>query len=222
MISRTMSLQYEIFAWRESRGIVSKLSLCFGMAAITGLLAGIRIPLPFTPVPITGQVLGVFLGSIFLGRFYGGISQIFYVILGLCGIPWFAGWKGVSIYQFLSVPSAGYLIGFIFAGFYLGSVVDRKIKNRFFLQQVWAMTIASLIIYLFGTLHLSIVLKLSFKQAIVMGVLPFILVDLLKAVIAASLSYSILPKIQYNGELDRDVTQNFSKICRGGSFDNQG
>ena len=222
MTSKVMSLRCQVFAWRESRGIVSKLSLCFGMAAITGLLSGIRIPLPFTPVPITGQVLGVFLGSIYLGRFYGGLSQIFYVILGLCGIPWFAGWKGISIFQFLSVPSAGYLIGFIFAGFYLGSVVDRKIKNRFFIQQILSMVVATLIIYLFGTLHLAIVLKLNLKQVIVMGVLPFILVDLLKAVIAASLSYSILPKIQYNGELDRDVTQNFSKIRRGGSFDNQG
>ena len=203
MTSKAISLRYEIFAWRESKGIVTKLSLCFGMAALTGLLAGIRIPIPFTPVPITGQVLGVFLGSIYLGRFYGGLSQIFYVILGLCGIPWFAGWKSISIFQFLSVPSAGYIIGFIFAGFYLGSVVDRKIKNRFFLQQVWAMTIATLIIYLFGTLHLAIVLKLNFKQTIVMGVLPFILVDLLKAIITASLSYSILPKKSYNGELDR-------------------
>ena len=207
MTSKAISLRYQVFAWRESRGIASKLSLCFAMAALTGLLAGVRIPLPFTPVPITGQVLGVFLGSIFLGRFYGGLSQIFYVVLGLCGIPWFAGWKGVSISQFLSVPSAGYLIGFIFAGFYLGSVADRKVKNRFFVPQILSMAVATLILYFFGTLHLAIVLKLNFKQAIVMGVLPFILVDLLKAVIAASLSYSILPKMPYNGEIDREETQ---------------
>jgi len=203
MVEMVLRLRYEIFLWRESRGIVSKLCLCFGMAGLTGLLAGIRIPLPFTPVPITGQVLGVFLGSIYLGRFYGGLSQIFYVALGLCGIPWFAGWKEVSIFQFLSVPSAGYIIGFIFAGFYLGEVVDRKVKNRFFPQQILTMLIATSIIYLFGTLHLAIVLKLNFRQAIIMGVLPFILVDLLKAIMAAFLSYSILPKKSYNGEVDR-------------------
>ena len=203
MTSKAMSLRYEIFAWRESRGIAIKLFLSFGMAALTGLLAGIRIPLPFTPVPITGQVLGVFLGSIYLGRIYGGVSQIFYVLLGLCGIPWFAGWKSVSISQFLSVPSAGYLIGFIFAGFYLGSVVDRKVKNRFFIPQVLSMLVATLIIHFFGTLHLSLVLRLNLRQALFMGVLPFIPVDLLKAIIAASLSYSILPKMPYNGELDR-------------------
>lgn len=201
---KAISLRYEIFAWRESRGIAIKLFLSLGMAALTGLLAGVRIPLPFTPVPITGQVLGVFFGSIYLGRFYGGLSQIFYVGLGLCGIPWFAGWKGVSISQFLLAPSAGYLVGFIFAGFYLGNIVDRKIKNRFFIPQILSMLIATLIIYLFGTLHLAIVLKLNFKQTIVMGVLPFIFVDLLKAIIAASLSSSILPKKPYNGELDRN------------------
>ncbi len=204
MTSKAISLRYQVFAWRESRGIAIKLFLSLGMAALTGLLAGVRIPLPFTPVPITGQVLGVFLGSIFLGRFYGGLSQIFYVGLGLCGIPWFAGWKGVSISQFLSVPSAGYLIGFIFAGFYLGNMVDRKVRNRFFVPQVLSMLVATGILYFFGALHLSLALKLNLRQTFIMGILPFISVDLLKAVIAASLSCSILPKMPYNGELDRN------------------
>jgi biotin transport system substrate-specific component len=202
MTSKTMSLRYEIFTWRESRSIVSKISLSLVMAALTGILAGIRIPLPFTPVPITGQVLGVFLGSVFLGRFYGGLSQIFYLFFGLCGIPWFAGWTGISVSQFLSVPSAGYLIGFIFAGFYLGDVVDSRVKNRFFFPQILSMLIATGIFYFFGALYLAVILKLNLRQTFVMGVLPFIFVDLLKAVIAASLSCSILPKMPYNGEID--------------------
>jgi len=207
MNGKAMSLRYEIFAWRESQGTVSKLFLSLGFAGLTGLLAGIRIALPFTPVPVTGQVLGVFLGSIYLGRVYGGVSQIFYVVLGLCGIPWFAGWKGISILQFLSMPTAGYLVGFIFAGFYLGYTVDRKIRNRFFIPQVVSMIVATWIIYLSGALHLSLLLRLGFRQAFTMGILPFIPVDLLKAFISALLSYSILPKISYNGEIDRNIFQ---------------
>jgi len=196
-------LRYEAFAWRESRGIAGKLMLSVCFAGITGLLAGIRIPLPFTPVPITGQVLGVFLGSIFLGRAYGGISQIFYVFLGLCGIPWFAGWTSISALGFLSAPSAGYIIGFIFAGFYLGDMVDKKVGNRFFLRQVLAMISGMFIIYLFGALHLTMLLKLNLKQAFVMGIAPFVTVDLIKAVIAASVSSAILPKRSFTAELDK-------------------
>jgi biotin transport system substrate-specific component len=207
MTINAISLRYQIFTWRESRGIVSKVSLSLAMAALTGVLAGIRIPLPFTPVPITGQVLGVFLGSIFLGRFYGGLSQIFYLFFGLCGIPWFAGWTGISVSQFLSVPSAGYLIGFIFAGFYLGDTVDRRVRNRFFFPQIVSMLAATGIFYFFGALHLAIVLKLTLRQTFVMGILPFIAVDLVKAFIAGSLSSFVLPKKAYNGEVDGKETQ---------------
>ncbi|OIO03180.1 biotin transporter BioY [Candidatus Desantisbacteria bacterium CG_4_10_14_0_8_um_filter_48_22] len=203
MTERIMDLRYEAFAWRESRGIAGKLMLSVCFAGITGLLAGIRIPLPFTPVPITGQVLGVFLGSIFLGRKYGGISQIFYVFLGLCGIPWFAGWKAVSFYQFLSSPTAGYLVGFVFAGFYLGDIADRKVGNRFFPRQILAMLSATLIYYACGTVHLALLMKLDLQQALAMGVLPFIAVDLVKAVIAASVSSALLPKKSFTTESDR-------------------
>lgn len=203
MESGTISMRYGIFTWRESRGIAEKLLLSLGFAAITGLLAGIRIPLPFTPVPITGQVLGVFISSIFLGRIYGGVSQAFYLGLGLCGIPWFSGWKAIAFNQFLLSPTAGYLIGFVFAGFYLGSVVDSSVKNRFFPQQILAMMKATVIYYVCGTVYLALLMHLNFRQALVMGILPFIAVDLIKAVIAALVSSSVLPKKAFGPELDK-------------------
>ncbi|MFA4991708.1 MAG: biotin transporter BioY, partial [Candidatus Omnitrophota bacterium] len=91
--------------------IANKFILAFGMAGLTGILAQLRIMLPWTPVPITGQTLAVLLAGVLLGRSWGGISQVIYVVLGVAGIPWFNGFAGG--YGVLLTPSGGYLLGFI-------------------------------------------------------------------------------------------------------------
>ena len=79
------------FSWRRGLGLAGNvmLSLCF--AGLTGLAAQVRVPLPFTPVPITGQVFAVLLGGVFLGGGYGALSQILYLGMGAAGVPWLAG-----------------------------------------------------------------------------------------------------------------------------------
>ncbi len=64
------------------------------MACITGVLAQIVIPLPWTPVPVTGQTLAVLFAGIVLGRYWGGISMALYLAIGLLGVPWFTGMTG--------------------------------------------------------------------------------------------------------------------------------
>ena len=126
-----------------------------------------------------------------------------YLVLGLSGIPWFAGWSSLSCFAFFANPTAGYLIGFILASLFIGSRVDRKIKNRFFLPQLRLMLLGVLIIYSSGALWLWFLLKLTLSKILMMAVLPFIPGDLLKAFLATSISASLLPKKSYNGEIDR-------------------
>ena len=198
---RYFAARYSFFKRRYSLTLANKFIMASGMACVTGLLALIRIPLPFTPVPITGQVLGVLLSGVVCGGVFGSISQIIYVVLGItAGIPWFAG--GTTMTTFVH-PTSGYLIGFIAAPFIIGRYTDKYISARSFLSQIKFMMVGVWIIYLFGAIGLSIVIGSGFVETIIKGVAPFIIVDIIKAAIAAGVSFSILPKSSYNGEIDK-------------------
>lgn len=192
------ALRYRVFSWRYELPVAKKVALAFGMAAGTGILAQARIPL--TPVPVTGQVLAVLLAGVFLGRFYGGLSQVIYVGAGAAGLPWFAGFTGGS--AVLTGATGGYLIGFVIAAELIGCVNERYVSVRRFWPQVGLMTLAVAVIYLCGALQLSIALRMGLKQTILLGVVKFIPVDAAKVVVAACLSTALLPKTSYNGEVD--------------------
>jgi len=202
LIKHYFRYRYAFFKWRCSLTLTRKLCLSFCMACFTGLLAQIRIHLPFTPVPITGQVLGVLLSGVICGGVFGMISQIMYVGLGVLGMPWFAGSKVGITYLFTS-PTAGYLVGFIIASRVIGEYTDKYIKARTFFSQMKLMLLGMVIIYFFGAVGLALSMKLDFYSTMVQGVLPFIPVDLIKVLIAASISSSILPKASYNDEVDK-------------------
>lgn len=91
MVDKYCNARYLFFKWRYSLTLAKKIALAFGMACVTGLLAQVCIHLPFTPVPITGQVLGVLLSGVICGGTFGSISQVIYLGLGIVGVPWFAG-----------------------------------------------------------------------------------------------------------------------------------
>ena len=130
-INKYKNLRYNFFKWRYELELVHKLSLALVFAFLTGLLAQVRFYLPGTPVPVTGQVFGVFLAGILLGK-WGGVSQCMYVGLGAAGLPWFVGFNGGLAY--LAGPTGGYIIGFIFAAFFLGYFVDKYIQSRSFVS----------------------------------------------------------------------------------------
>jgi len=152
-------------------------------AFLTALLAQARIPLPFTPVPVTGQVLAVLICGALLGGNGGMLSQVMYAGLGVMGFKWFAG--GAAGLAVLSGPTGGYIIGFVVAAFFLGAFTERLAAARTFAGQVLLMLVAVGIIYLFGALHLALVMRLSMAETLAAGVTPFIVGDVLKVVIAA-------------------------------------
>jgi biotin transport system substrate-specific component len=165
--------------------LVRKILLSVAMAGVTGLLAGIRIPLPFTPVPLTGQVLGVLLAGLFLEGSFAGLSQALYLFIGLSGIPWFSGWSSISFATFAVTPTSGYLIGFIPAAFLIGKLEHNGSKMNL-LRHTAAFFFGILVLYSFGAIHLAAMLHTGFQRTLVLAVYPFIFFDFLKALLAAS------------------------------------
>ena len=98
-------------------------------AALTGAVAWFKIPLPFTPVPITLQTLMVLLSGAILGPYYGALSMIIYLILGAMGFPVFAG--GSSGFGALLGPSGGYLFSYPIAAFVIGYMLVKKKLSAF-------------------------------------------------------------------------------------------
>ncbi len=185
--------------WRLELGWVKKLSVALGMACLIGLLAQARIPLPWTPVPITGQTFAVLLAAVLLGRWWGGVSLAIYIGLGIAGVPWFNGWTG-GIAR-IAGPTGGYLIGFILAALFLGYFVDKYVKVRSFRSLLGLMLFADFVL-VFGPgliqLHLWSNLAgqgtIGFYQLLTMGLLPFIAGDVVKVVAAAGAAWALLPK----------------------------
>ncbi len=185
--------------WRRELGWVKKLSMALGMACLIGLLAQARIPLPWTPVPITGQTFAVLLAAVLLGGWWGGVSLAIYIGLGIAGVPWFNGWTG-GIAR-IAGPTGGYLIGFILAALFLGYFVDKYVKARSFRSLLGSMLFADFVL-VFGPgliqLHLWSNLAgqgtIGFYQLLTMGLLPFIAGDVVKVVAAAGAAWALLPK----------------------------
>lgn len=190
-------LRYNFFKWRYELEFINKIFLSLFFACIIGLLAQIRFFLPNSPVPITGQVFGVFLAGLLLGK-WGGVSQFMYTGLGVIGVPWFAGLN--SGFAYLFGPTGGYLIGFILAAFFLGYISDRYVKLRGFLPMLALMTIATFImIYIPGLIVLYIWMgsSIGIIELIMIGMAPYIAVDIIKAVIVAFIAKGITPKKSY-------------------------
>ena len=187
--SEWTDVRHRLFHWRMNLAVSRKLALCLGMACLTGLLAQVRVPLSFTPVPITGQVFAVLLAGVLLGKHFGALSQVFYVGFGAAGLPWFSGWSAA-----LRVPTAGYLVGFIAAAALIGWMTDDHSRLRRLPGQILLMTAGILVIHLFGAVQFAIFMKTDLKTTLAMAVLPFIQFDLAKALAVALLTTAFLPK----------------------------
>lgn len=158
--------------------LLAEVALVVGAAALVGALAQISIHLSFTPVPITGQTLGVMLAGTALGWRRAGLAMTLYVLAGIAGVPWFAGHASGYVGS-----NFGYLIGFVVAGSALGWVAsrggDRKVTRAFL-----AMAVGDAIIFLIGVPWLAVSYHLSPSAAIADGFTPFIWGELIKSGVA--------------------------------------
>lgn len=194
-----------LFKWRSNTSLLNKVVLAFLVACFTGVMAQVVIPLPWTPVPVTLQTFAVLMAGIFLGRYWGGISMLIYLMVGLLGIPWLAGMSGGL--EALFSASGGYLIGFILAALFLGYFVDKYVQSRKFLPMLGLMLFANFVLlYTPGLIQLSIWTQSATGSApgiwelLLMGAIPFIVGDLFKIGGAAALTKLVTPKKDFNGE----------------------
>jgi biotin transport system substrate-specific component len=155
--------------------------LVLGGAAFVGALAQVIVPLPWTPVPLTGQTLAVLCVGAALGPARALASMGLYLAAGVAGMPWFAegasGWGG---------PSFGYILGFLLAAAIVGALAARG-ADRTPIKAVPAMLLGTVIIYACGVPWLMSSLDVSFATAFDLGVQPFIGGDLIKVALAAGL-----------------------------------
>ena len=155
--------------------------------------------LMMAPVPITAQTFAVLCSGLFLGKKYGCLSQILYIVLGVAFIPWFGGMTG-GLDIFLG-STCGFFIGFVIAAYFIGAITEKYAKARNFTRMAIVIGIANFaLIYIPGLLGLALWFNLTQGTAIgivdllMMGLVPFIAGDLVKILGAASVSKAFLPK----------------------------
>ena len=152
--------------------------------ALTALAAQVSIPVPGSPVPITGQTFAVLLTAAALGPLRGLASQGLYLALGVVGLPVFAG--AAHGPHVLFGASGGYLIGFLAAAAIVGAGA-RHGADRSPLRTLLLFALASAVIYLIGTAWLCLDTGMSASAGIAAGVTPFLPGDAAKALLAAGL-----------------------------------
>lgn len=165
---------------RISPSLYALLLVVCGSAFIS-ISAQLAIPLPFTPVPVTGQSFAVLLIGIFFGSKRGAFTVIAYLAEGLSGLPVFAG--GNSGFPVLAGPTGGYLIGFIFASYAAGFLAEKKMDRKVWTACI-AMFASSMIIFIFGVSRLASFV--GFGKAVELGFLPFLPSDILKTILAGA------------------------------------
>jgi biotin transport system substrate-specific component len=142
------------------------------------------IHLPGNPIPITGQTFGVLLVGGALGLRRGFSAVGLYVLLGVVGLPFFAEGKGGL--AVIWGASGGYLVGFVVAGALVGRLAelgwDRRIGGA-----LGAMLVGSVVIYAIALPWLKIVTGWPWDKTIETGLLPFVIGDTFKAILAAVL-----------------------------------
>ena len=158
-------------------------ALVLGFSLLTALAAQVVVPLPWTPVPLTGQTFAVLLTGALLGSRMGALAMLAYLAEGAAGLPFFRGGAGGAHYLFFS-PTAGYLFAFPVAAFVTGYLAERGWDRRL-LTAAAAMALGSLVILAGGWAWLT-ALTGDAAKAFALGVGWFLVGDLVKIALAAA------------------------------------
>jgi len=160
------------------------------MAALTAVGAYIHVPIG--PVPIVLSTLFVLLAGLLLGSRWGLTSMGLYLLVGAIGIPVFAGGKGGFAHFF--GPTGGYLFGYVLASWITGFISERA--RGLLILDIFAVLVGSLAIYGLGVPWLKMVTQLSWSKTLMVGVVPFLIGDAVKASVAIILARAIRPVLK--------------------------
>ncbi|MFD7706705.1 biotin transporter BioY [Streptomyces sp. NPDC059785] len=153
-------------------------ALVAGGAVLTGIAAQIALPVPGSPVPVTGQTFAALLVGTALGARRGLLSLALYALVGMAGVPWFAGGGSGA-----GAPSFGYVLGMLLAATAVGALARRG-ADRSVLRMAGTMLLGEAIIYAIGVPYLAVATGMSLTAAIAAGLTPFLIGDALKAALA--------------------------------------
>ena len=161
-------------------GVLSNIGLVIGASLVTALAAQLAVPVPWSPVPITGQTFAVTLSGAVLGARRGFLAQALYLAEGALGLPVFAaGAAGAAVF---AGPTAGYLLAFPLAAALTGALAQRGWDRRF-ATMLPAMLIGSVPVFTLGLAQLSRFIPAD--RLLAAGLFPFLPGDLIKATLAA-------------------------------------
>jgi biotin transport system substrate-specific component len=157
-------------------------------AALTAAGSYIQIPIPFSPVPVTLQVFFVLLAGSMLKSKWGGLSMLVYTLLGIAGLPVFAG--GSSGIGVLFGPTGGYIIGFILAAYTIGKLSEKteKAEKSGIFINVLNMSAGILVLYACGFIQLMFIAETGPGAALALGVVPFLPGEIVKTAVAAHIA----------------------------------
>ncbi len=189
--------------WLGERRAAWDLLWIVAFGALTALLAQIKIPLPFTPVPLTGQTFAVLLAGAVLGSSRAFLSQGLYLAAGAAGLPVFAG--GASSVAHLLGPTGGYLWSYPVAAGCLGWLVQRGASRKTW-NLAGALFLGDLLILLCGTFWLHAFFRFPYRKAWRLGFYPFLAGDLLKIMLVGA----TLPRLlaRFDSSLQRGPRPN--------------
>jgi biotin transport system substrate-specific component len=153
-------------------------ALVLGGAALTGIAAQIAVPVPGSPVPVTGQTFAALLIGTALGARRGFLALALYALVGMAGMPWFSeGSSGAGGASF------GYVLGMLLAATVVGGLARRG-GDRSVLRTAGTMVVGSAIIYAVGVPYLALSTGMSMSAAVAAGLVPFLIGDAVKAALA--------------------------------------
>lgn len=164
--------------------LASQAALAIGGSLLIAGLAQVVVRLPFTPVPISGQTLGVLLVGTAFGWLLGGLTLLLYVAEIAVGLPFAAeGKSGLEVLT-LATPSGGYIWGFLAAAILMGWLANRG-WDRSIRSSISVMLLGHIVIYAFGISWLMASIDVGVEDGLVKGLAPFVIGDTIKLLLAA-------------------------------------
>lgn len=156
-------------------------------AALMAVFSQLSIPLP--SVPLTLQVFGVVIISVILGKKLGTLSIIVFMLLGAIGLPVFASFTGGL--NIITGATGGYIIGFVFMAFIIGYFIEKDKRPLVFIGAYLGLAVD----YIFGVIQLKLLMGLTLEGALVAGLYPFIIKDLILAALGIMVALSIRNRV---------------------------
>lgn len=163
---------------------VTDVALVVAGSVLMALLAQLEVKLPFTPVPVTGQTLGVLLVGGALGSVLAGAALLLYLAWGAIGLPVYAGGESGIEYLGFGTPSAGYLWGMVIAAVLIGWLAEKR-WDRGVGSAIGAFLLGEIVIFTIGVGWLANSIGVPVEKALELGLYPFVVGDILKVLLAA-------------------------------------